>query len=89
MSTLFGIRLIPLKIVNGGWDPIARHLAGADGIHAVAAGQQGLKRDHGFIVLGEITRNHENFCHRILHLLADHDANVFAPHGGVNDILHC
>ncbi len=66
VAGLFGIGLRALEVVNRGFHLITRLLVGADRVHRVAHGQQGLERHHGFVVFGVITRQQQNaFCSHI------------------------
>ena len=64
VAGLFAIGLCAFEVVDGGLDLVAGLFVGADGVHGMAHGQQGLERDHGFIVLTKIAAQHENLFAR-------------------------
>ena len=65
VATFFRIGLIPLKIMYGGGDHVARLLAGADHIDIVAHHQKHLIRNHDLVILNKVTGQHQYFlfCH--------------------------
>ena len=56
---LFAVGLIPLKVVNGGPDPVASDLARADHIDPIPQHRQGLIGDHQLVVFDEVARQHQ------------------------------
>ena len=65
VTRLFAVGLVAFEIVYGRAHLLAAGLAGTYGVHGMADHLQGLKRNHRFVVLGEVTGEHENHlcCH--------------------------
>ena len=65
VATFFRIGLMPLEIVHGGGDDVARLLAGADHIDIVTHHQKHLIRDHDLVIFNKVTSQHQYFlfCH--------------------------
>src|SRR5579863_2997733 len=61
MAALFGVGLVAFEIVDGGAYGFAGRLAGADSIHRVTDHQEGLERNHDFVVFDVIADDHEDF----------------------------
>ena len=61
VSSLFAVGLLPLEIMHGGRDRIARLLVGANRVHFVPHEQQHLVGDHDLIVLDVVAGEEEDF----------------------------
>src|SRR5439155_7604714 len=60
VSSLLGVGLIALEVVDGGADLVSLLLAGADGIHGVPDGLECLERHHDLVVLAVVPDQHQD-----------------------------
>ncbi len=64
MPRLLAVGLVPLEVVDGGPDLLARLLPGADRVDRVPHHQQGLERHHDLVVLHEVAHQHQDLLDR-------------------------
>ena len=67
VAGFLAVGLCTFKVVDGGFDGVARLFVGAHRMDGVAHGQQCLERHHGFVVFAVVATNHQNFfrCHGV------------------------
>jgi len=66
VAALLRIGLLALEVVDRGGDAVARVLAGADGVDAVADGAEDLERHHRLVVFDEVADQHQDLLGHVV-----------------------